>query len=441
MANHLENCIQCKLLDHWIEIRLVDEHGKPLKGMLRGTLKDNCGYTYDVVFHDGYLLQMGLSAGPVQIKLMTDELLMSVFAYSPRKIEEENPVPRAAEKESGYKKSIIKYQSVTVGDIWASQPKKKISEKNQPGATGKKLVLIVDNSYMLEVKAICKKENIIVIGSEVHENGFFTHLMFIAAAVNKIKSGLRTADNNVIAIIVNGYTKLEIGILEEYRNKQNLELVIIENINQLIHLINRGRENVKIQDLYFYTHGYPGVIDLNMDGSPDIKVNIDTLSVLNKDSFMYNGVIHSFACRTGMGDSLYLLEKNKFSNDKEAEPLKSFAIQMAKYFNVEVNAFLTRTLYRFVIRDPSNDSLIESELKQKRNKEGDNKVYSILGKYEGLPHPGISDGMLSFKARGAGVDGYALWPKQGGLVQPVSAGDVTGLSKGVHVFTPKGEFI
>jgi hypothetical protein len=154
MANHLENCIQCKLLDHWIEIRLVDEHGKPLKGMLRGTLKDNCGYTYDVVFHDGYLLQMGLSAGPVQIKLVTDELINSVLQYSPRTAKETNPVPSAAQKTKGYNSTAVNYQNITVGDIWGSSPKTKLTDRHQPGATGKKLILVVDHSYMLEVRLL-----------------------------------------------------------------------------------------------------------------------------------------------------------------------------------------------------------------------------------------------------------------------------------------------
>lgn len=440
MANNLENCVQCKLLNHWIEIRLVDEHAQPLKGKLSGSLKDNNGNSHDVVFQDGYLLQSGLSAGPVQIKLTTDELIKNVQQHSPRAKQEKSPVPESANKIKGYEGSKVKYQNITVGDIWAL-PSDSISKKNLPGGTGKKLVIVADNSYMLEVKAVGEKENIIIVGSEVHENGVFTHMMFIAAAVNKIKSGLRAADNHVVAIIDNGYSNLEISVLELYRDKFDLELMIIKDINQLISLINRDRDNVKIQDLYFYAHGYPGTIDLNMDDFKKIKFNFEVVSRLNKNAFISGGIIHSFACRTGMKFDMRTLQKKQFNSDNEADPSGSFAMQMAKYFKVEVRAFLTRTLYRYVVRDPSKDSLIESELKQQRDKNGDNKVYSILGAYEGLPHPGISDGVLSFKAKFAGVDGYTIWPKQGGLAQPISADDISGLTKGVRVFMPKGEWM
>ena len=83
-------------------------------------------------------------------------------------------------------------------------------------------------------------------------------MMFIAAATHKIKSGLRQADNNVVAIVSNGYTNMEIGILETYKDRFEIELMMIQNQSQMVSLLNRDRENTKIQDLYFYTHGYPG---------------------------------------------------------------------------------------------------------------------------------------------------------------------------------------
>lgn len=439
MANNMENCIPCKKFNHWIEIRLVDENAKPFKGKLNGTLRDNNGTSYPVTFQDGYLLQKGLSAGPVRINLITDELLKNAYAHSSRKSGEESPVPAVARKQKGYAGSTVKYQNITVGDIWASQPKRKIPEYNQPGATGKKLILIVDNSYLLEVRTIAKKENIILIGSEVHNKSFWTQMMFIAAATHKIKSGLRQADNNVVAIVSNGYTNMEIGILETYKDRFEIELMMIQNQSQMVSLLNRDRENTKIQDLYFYTHGYPGTIDFNMDGYPKIKLNQDVLSNLNADSFAMGGIVHSFACRTGMKDSLVLLNKKQFSSDAEAAPEKSLAMQMAKYFNVQVRAFLTRTFYRHVLRDFTKDSSIEKELKKLRETKGDYVVYKILDEYDALPHAGISDGWTNFGAKSAGTDGYVLWPRKGGRLQPVSDDTPKGLTKGERIFKPEGE--
>ena len=282
MAKNMENCIPCKQFDHWIEIRLVDEHAQPLKGNLNSTLKDNSGNTHDVIFKDGYLLQTGLSAGPVQIKISTDELISSVQQYSPRVVQGKNPVPEVASKEKGYEGTEVKYQNVTVGDLWTCPPKAKLTDRYQPGATGNKLILIADNSYMLEVRAINRKENIIIIGSEVHNKSFWTQMMFIAAATNKIKSGLRNADNNVVAVVVNGYTNLELGVLEIYRDKFQLDLILIRNQRQLESILNRNRDNVKIQDLYFYTHGYPGVVDFNYQGYVNILINKNVLGKIDK---------------------------------------------------------------------------------------------------------------------------------------------------------------
>lgn len=437
----MENCIPCKQFNHWIEIRLVDEYAKLFKGSLNGKLKDNGGQIHTIAFKDGYLLQTDLPAGPVHISIMTDELLKSADTHISRKSGEKSPVPAVARKQKGYTGSTVKYQNITVGDIWDSQPKNKIPEYNQPGATGKKLILIADHSYLLEVRTIAKKENIILIGSEVHNKSFWTQMMFIAAATHKIKSGLREADNNVVAIVSNGYTNMEIGILETYKDRFEIELMMIQNQSQMVSLLNRDRENTKIQDLYFYTHGYPGTIDFNMDGYPKIKLNQDVLSNLNADSFAMGGIVHSFACRTGMKDSLALLNKKQFSGDAEAAPEKSLAMQMAKYFNVQVRAFLTRTFYRHVLRDFTKDSSIEKELKKLRETKGDYVVYKILDEYDALPHAGISDGWTSFGAKSAGTDGYVLWPRKGGRLQPVSDDTPKGLTKGERIFKPEGEYI
>ena len=46
---------------------------------------------------------------------------------------------------------------------------------------------------------------------------------------------------------------MEIGILETYKDRFEIELMIIQNQSQMVSLLNRDRENTKIQDLYFYT--------------------------------------------------------------------------------------------------------------------------------------------------------------------------------------------
>ncbi|MDW6004549.1 hypothetical protein [Vibrio mangrovi] len=310
--------------------------------------------------------------------------------------------------------------------------------ENQWKNIGKSILSSTSNKTRKEISIPTEKENIIVIGTDIHDESFWTQMMFIAAATYRIKSGMRAADNNVIAIVPYGYTNLEIGVLETYKKEFKFELVTIKNSAQLISLLNRNRDRVKIQDLYLYTHGTPGEINFNMGGSPKITITKHSLANISEKSFSVNGIIHSFACRTGMKLSIALLNKSKFNNDAEAKPDESLAMQMAKYFHVQVNAFLTRTFYRHVLRDYQLDSKIEQELKSLRKKNGDNSVYNLFNEYEALPHKGISDGITNFGARKAGTDNYVLWPIHGGRCRPSSASTPKGLSKGVKIFTPDG---
>ena len=152
MANNIQNCMPCKQFNHWIEIRLVDEQAKPFNGTLKGTLRDNSGSSHTVTFQNGYLLQTGLSAGPVHITIPTENLLKAAYTHVPREAGKASPVPDFAKTEQGYENSIRQYQNITVGDIWLRAPET-IPERHKPQATGKKLKLVADNSYVLEVRA------------------------------------------------------------------------------------------------------------------------------------------------------------------------------------------------------------------------------------------------------------------------------------------------
>ncbi len=154
MANHLQHCLQCIQYDHWIEIRLVDEFAKPILGSLTGNLIDNRKNIYKVTFQDGYLcIPDDLPAGPVRLELPTDNLLNTIYPLPSRATTQPSPVPETAKKTKGFKGAQVEYQNITVGDIWANPPEQKLSERHQPRATGEKLILVVDNSYMLEIRA------------------------------------------------------------------------------------------------------------------------------------------------------------------------------------------------------------------------------------------------------------------------------------------------
>ncbi len=282
-----------------------------------------------------------------------------------------------------------------------------------------------------------QKENIIIIGSEEHYDSFTLKMMFIAAATHKLNSGMRKADNTVVACVAKGYTNLELGVLESYRGKYGCELVMINSQDDLFRLLNRDRGKTKIQDLYFYSHGLPNAITLNLDSRPRINISTGNLNKVNHDIFIDNGIIHSFACRTGVDVALYT-PIDSYNSDKEAKPETSLAMSMAKYFNITVKAFLTRTFYGSVVRDATRDTEIAEELSEQREA-GDQAVYPLIaGEYEALPHRGLSTGI---RGKWAGVSDYALWRCKGGRQAPVSGDTPKGLSQGIKQFNPDGTWL
>ena len=295
-----------------------------------------------------------------------------------------------------------------------------------------------DKKERAEVKLkIPQKENIIVIGSEEHYGSFTLKMMFISAATHKLNSGMRKADNTVVACVAKGYTKLELGVLESYQKKYDCELVMINSQDDLTSLLNRDRENTKIQDLYFYTHGLPNVITLNLDSKPRIDISNGNLKKIHHDIFIANGMLHSFACRTGV-DAASFTPIDSYNSDKEASPETSLAMSMAKYFNIMVKAFLTRTFYGSVVRDATRDTDIAEELSKQREA-GDQAVYPLIsGEYEALPHKGLSTGI---RGKWSGVSDYALWCCKGGRQAPVSGDTPKGLSQGIKQFNPDGTWL
>lgn len=154
MANNLKNCLLCRQENYWLEIRLVDELNKSF-GSLSGSLKDSTGKEHAVTLSGGYLLLTDLPAGPVELKLETNALLTEAKKHQPRPMPQTSPAKEYADKNKGYQKSKIKYQYITLGDIWTFEPKI-IPDKHKTDGTGKPLRVATNNSYVFEIKALNK---------------------------------------------------------------------------------------------------------------------------------------------------------------------------------------------------------------------------------------------------------------------------------------------
>jgi hypothetical protein len=281
-----------------------------------------------------------------------------------------------------------------------------------------------------------KTENIIFIGSEMHYDSFWLKMMFVAAAhhLTTKRDQFRSANKNTIAYVDNGYTRFEKLALDQLAKKK-FEIVKLSRSSDIASCMNRDRENYKLQDVVFFSHGVIGAITLNYGDDPDIRFDETVLKSVNAKAFATGGRIYSYACRTG--NSVNNL--TDFTQESEAKPELSLAQKMADHFGKEVHAFLRRTYYGDVVREKSQSSTIASMLKEAR-KTATGQVIELPPEHEALPHDGLGHTWSSFIGKGAAEEGtidYALWRKAGGRALPSAAETPVGLPTEMRVFKPK----
>lgn len=285
------------------------------------------------------------------------------------------------------------------------------------------------------------RENIVFVGSEMSYDLFWLKMMFISAAYRVAKDGelFRTADKTTLAYVDNGYVRPEKLTLDYLSSKHGCTIKKITRQADITTLLNENRDNCKLQDVAFFSHGVIGSISLNYSGGLAMDFNAAVMGQIRKDAFVNGGKIYSYACRTGISVNNYFA----FNNDAEAKPENSLAQQMADHFNIEVHAFLRRTQYGSVLREKSQSASIASTLKEKRKaNQNDSLIVNISSEHEALPHPGLAnEGMDNWirtsGPKGEGTDNYSLWRKMGGRALPVAADTPKGLSSHMRKYVPK----
>ncbi|AKT37527.1 hypothetical protein [Chondromyces crocatus] len=288
------------------------------------------------------------------------------------------------------------------------------------------------------------RENVILIGSEMQYDSFWLKMMFIAAGYRlALSNTYRQGDRKTIAYVDVGYVRPEKLPLETLKDQYGYRLVVLNSSADVVKLFNDrprievgGRSGkLLLHYVAFFCHGVPGKIALNYNASPAVDVTESQVSAMNADIFDPQGRITSYACRTG-NSTLW----ESFNNDAEAKPEASLAQKMADRFKVSVFAYLKRTFYGNVLRDPSDSEKISSALKEAR-KTQEGSIIDIPDEHEALPHPGLAaGGVFGFGSATVkeGTNGYALWRKGGGRTLPTAAETPKGLSGNLREFKPRG---
>ncbi|MGP9689172.1 type VI secretion system Vgr family protein [Psychrobacter sp. AOP22-C1-C5] len=206
--------------------------------------------------------------------------------------------------------------------------------------------------------------------------------------------------------------------------------------------VSEDRGDYKIQDLAFFCHGLNGKITLNYSGRPNIDLTNSDINRIGNNNFLSSAIASSYACRTGMSDSLTLRTQGSFNSISEADSSNSFAQLFANKHNIDFYASYKRTLYSNILNPKSDADKMFEEIRNKRATNKD-KIISILGNYEALPHADLGESyknIWGLAPRGAvaeGTNDYSLWRKGDGLGIPIAAKTPTGLPASMTKFTPK----
>ncbi|UOF17346.1 hypothetical protein IEQ11_12255 [Lysobacter capsici] len=285
------------------------------------------------------------------------------------------------------------------------------------------------------------RENVIFVGSEMNYDSFWLKMMFIAASYRIAKHNqlFRTADKTTLAYVDNGYVRFEKLTLDYLAQNHNCKIQKITKQADIATLLNEDRENHKLQDVAFFSHGIVGKISLNYDGATAIDFDEKLMKSVSSTAFTRDGRLFSYACRTGVSVEDW---KRGFNNESEAAPQNSLAQKLADHFDIEVHAYLRRTFYGDVLRAKAQSAGIASTLKSTRDtRKDDTLIVDLPPEHEALPHPGLADngstGIFGYFERGAigeGTDNYALWRKQGGRVFPTAADSPKGLPTDMRRF-------
>ncbi|MDO5642722.1 MAG: hypothetical protein Q4G26_10115 [Paracoccus sp. (in: a-proteobacteria)] len=250
-----------------------------------------------------------------------------------------------------------------------------------------------------------KKENIILIGSELEYDSFWLKMMFMSCGIGVGRGllsppGYSAADKTTILYATAGYVRHELLAVEYVRTIRGHDLIRIAAPSTVTnHMRNRVRDGqtYKINNLVIFSHGTPGTIRLEYPRTSGDLAYSHFASV-PADVFCPTGHIISYACNTAYSSTVG----------------GSLAHRLASHFGVTIKAFDGLTNYGNCLRSRIESDSIVSALNENKGSSGGG-VVNISDDHEALPHPGLG----GFGAWREGTRNYALWRKDAARALPV----------------------
>ncbi len=241
------------------------------------------------------------------------------------------------------------------------------------------------------------------------------------------------------------YTSNDILRINEYAEEAKARVIYVKSVDELINFLNLRKEKLReIAKLEFFSHGVIGkicfhysndAIEHKRESSGELTRN--SIDKLKDGLFASNGVIVSYACRTGIN-----INKESFQKGEYAGQNESLAQYMANKLNITVKAFERRSDYaftydykKFYTKSVEYDYLITGAPKEVYILDKEKTSQKI---YDNPEYKSEKDLQKSVEERDANEenDGGPIMPK-GAWNPPCAAFTPEGLKDGLQTYKPQ----
>nr|WP_062378875.1 PAAR domain-containing protein [Pseudomonas abietaniphila] len=192
-------------------------------------------------------------------------------------------------------------------------------------------------------------ELIAVAGSQ-HDSASGNKMMFIGQAVRALAEFRHSQPDlpRTLVVFTPAYNDAMLNAARHSAEAYGATLIGVTSAQGLIDYLNQGKDRKQspVEHLSVFSHGVPQRIAFGYQLPEDQEMSLDVLNYrqISANSFSSTAEIHSYACRTGMGNlpDLAIEEGIQFFPQTN----ESLAQLLADHLRIKVKAFIRRSDYK-----------------------------------------------------------------------------------------------
>lgn len=206
-----------------------------------------------------------------------------------------------------------------------------------------------DSTTATTAEAPLTPELIAVAGSQ-HDNSSGNKMMFVGQAVRALAEFKHSKPDvsRTLVVFTPAYNATMLNAARASAETYDANFVEVASAQALIDYLNRGKDRKQspIEHLSVFSHGVPQRIAFGyeLDEAPQMSLDVLNYSQISANSFSSSAEIHSYACRTGMGNlpDLAIEEAIQFFPQTN----ESLAQLLADHLRIKIKAFIRRSDYK-----------------------------------------------------------------------------------------------